>query len=282
MSITDLSSITTENERPSFDRLKFDKQEKKRVLVPSTRIAQFFVHVFHNDTPEMKELANGRTKPEWDTSSFAGGYICTGDVSKVAKNPRFGDPEGCAACRAMQDSSKPQLVEYAKKTFAMNALEYTTKPNSYDVRNRNVEVKVWKHGDASKIQPIQLAAEQMKKSGKEIKDVDFLIECGNDEWKKLNINPDLAGAAYLSDEKLKATVEELIENELYPDEVLIQACGRQVTAEEMEAEVNALFRRFGANEPSSSVKKGFEVEEDDSGDEMEGLSVSTLSSLLED
>jgi len=281
MSITDLSNINVEDERPTFDRLKIEKGEKLRLCVPSSRIAQYQVHTVHSDIPEMKEMSNGRMKPEWEQSSYAGGYICTGDVKKVSKNPRFGDPDNCAACAAMQDTTRPQLVEVAKKTFAMNCIQYNVKPGSYDVRNRNVEVKVWKHGDSAKLQPVQLASTQT-----ELKEIDFLIECGNDMYKKLNINVDLGGAAYLKDEKLKEAVEELIANELYSDEVLTQACGRQVTAEELENEINQLFRQYEAQFGSSSAPtNGNGSGHDETSEpveEMEGLSVSTLSSLLED
>lgn len=242
MSITDLTSIQVESERPNFDRFKMDKNEKARILVPSTRIAQFYVHVFHTDTPKMKEMPNGRTREIWDTASFGGMYICKGDPSKVARSPRFGDPDNCPACAAAADSSRPRLIEQPKKTFAMNIIQYVTRPNSYDVRNNNVQVKVWKHGDPQKIQPIQLAAQQT-----DLRKVDFLVESDNTEWKKLSINVALDGPAYAKDADLKDAVEELIKNELYTDDVLVTACGSDLPAEELQMEVDNLFRQFSTS-----------------------------------
>jgi len=279
MSITDLTNITVETERPTFDRFKMDRNEKSRILIPSTKIAQFYVHVFHNEEPAQIEQ-NGRTVSKWDTSSFAGMYICTGDVNKVSKNPRFGDPAGCPACAAMQDTTKPQLVEFAKKTFSMNIIQFSTKPNSYDLRNRNVSVKVWKHGDAAKIQPVQLAAQQT-----DISKIDFLIETDGTEWKKMNINVSLDGSASLKDEKLAEAVKELVENELYDDQTLITACGRQLTSDELDNEVNQLYRQYeashGVSTNGASADDGFDDDGAEAENELEGLDDSALSNLLD-
>ncbi|MCW4026118.1 MAG: hypothetical protein NWE76_01375 [Candidatus Bathyarchaeota archaeon] len=278
MSITDLLNVNTESNRgPSFERFKMDKLEKARILVPSPKIAQFYTHVFHNDVPVQKEMPNGRTRNVWDTKSFSGMYICTGNTEVVSKNPRYGDPENCASCASLHDPDKAQLIEPAKKTFALNVIRYTTNTGTYDVRNRNISVEVWKHGDVNKLQPIQLAASQT-----DLSKIDFLIEADNSEWKKLQINYTLDGAAYLKDEKLKQAVEEAIENDLYDEEVLTNACGRKVSAEEMQAEVTALFKQFetahGASSDKEEDAEGFETS--DNG--LEDVEINELSSLLDD
>lgn len=282
MSITDLTSINTERNRPTFDRFSIEKNSKARILLPSTRIASFYVHVFHSDEPEMRTNDYGRQVPKWDVSSFAGTYICAGDPTTIARNPRYGDPANCPACAAMNDPEKANLIEFPKQTFAMNIIEYTTRPGTYDLRNKNVEVKVWKHADMNKLQPIKLAASQLD----DITKVDFLIESDNTEWKKLNINYSLGGAEYTKDEVLGSAVREIITNELYDEDTLTLACGKKLSSDEMAAEVNTLYGQFNSQSASAGTSNDdlhglADLGGNTSGSTMDEVPADELSSLLD-
>lgn len=292
MSLIDLNDITLEEERPSFEKFDVPKNEKARILVPSTKAAVHYVHVFHSDTPEMVEQ-NGKMKPEWSRDSYAGSFICTGNPKTVAKNTRYGDPDNCPACKAMHDGGA-QLVEMPKKNYALNVIKYSTKQrDNLKLRSKNVEVLVWKHGDDKKIAPIITASKQM-----EIDKVDFLI--ADDEgsmYKKWSIQPALDGALYTKDQELNANVKAALK-ELHDADTLTRACGRALSVEELEAEVKMLFNQYnsangtssggssatvtGGNTPSDDDEIVLDAGGDDDFAELEDIDIDAFGSLLDE
>lgn len=235
MSIIDITQATVRADGPSYNKFDIQKDNlKARILIPTTNIAQCFVHSLYRSEAVMTEN-NGRPRPEWDNSSYAGSYICTGDFDKVAKATSYGDPEGCPACAAMHGG--PKVVSAPKKTFALNVLQYQTKPNTTQVAGKQVEAKLWKHGDDKKIGPIITA---LSETGRNINQIDFLIECdpAGIQFKKWQIAFS-EQVAYTKDETLKASVVEAIKNDLYDNDALMAACGEKVTAEQLGTEVKA-------------------------------------------
>lgn len=295
MSLTDLSEISLEEDRPSFEKFDVPKNEKARILVPTTQAAIHYVHVFHSDTPEMVEF-NGKMKPEWSRDSYAGSFICTGNAKTVAKNTRYGDPENCAACKAMHEGG-PQLVEMPKKNYAINVIKYSTKQrDNLKLRSKNVEVLVWKHGDDKKIAPIITASKQT-----DISQVDFLV--ADDEgsiYKKWSVQPALDGALYTKDKELGDNVKAAME-ELHDADTLTRACGRDLSKEELEAEVNMLFSQFNsanggasAGGSTTTTKAAANTPADDDGEivldneddgdfsELEDIDIDAFGSLLDE
>lgn len=242
MSYVDLTEIEVQSDRPQFEKFDVEKNDKARIMFPSGMIVQHWVHVLHSDVPEMVEGNYGKLRPQWSRESFAGSVICTGDAKTVARNPKYGDPEGCPACAAMQDE-RGHLVETPKKTYAMNVIKYATKPgtNLPPLRNLNVEVQLWKHADKNKINPIIEAAQQVP-----VDKIDFLITADNSDWKKYTIGTAADGSAlYLQNEDLGKAVEEA-KKDLYDEDTLTAACGKKLSKDELAAEVKSLFVRLGA------------------------------------
>lgn len=243
MAYVDLTEIEVQSDRPQFEKFDVEKNDKARIMLPSGKIVQYFVHVLHSDVPDMVEGNNGRMRPQWSRESFAGTVICTGDPAVVARNPKYGDPEGCPACAAMQDE-RGHLVEMPKKTYAMNVIKYATKPGSNlpPLRNLNVEVQLWKHADKNKINPIIEAAQQVP-----VDKIDFLITADNSDWKKYTIGTAADGSAlYLQNEDLAKAVEEA-KKDLYDEATLTSACGKSLSKEELAAEIKGLYSRLGAS-----------------------------------
>lgn len=231
MGIVDINNASTREEGPNYNKFDIEKNDKARIVIPNGKIAQNFVHSLYRSAPTLTE-DNGRTRKEWESSSFSGSVICTGDFDKVASSPSYGDPDGCAACKAMHDGGV-QVATAPRKTFALNVIQYTTKKNEYAVRNLNVDVCLWKHSDDKKINPIKTALGETEKP---ISQIDFLIEADGSMFKKWQItftHP----PAYAKNDQLKEAVKAAMDNELYSEEDLIAACGQQLTREALEAKI---------------------------------------------
>lgn len=241
MTLIDLTDISTDNGRPNFDKFDIDKNDKVRIVVPKLAVAQEYVHVFHTDAPVMETNDRGKQVPRWSRESFGGMFICTGDHDTVASNPRYGDPAKCPACRRMHDESA-RLIETPRRTFAMNVVQYNTKVgDNLTLRNKNVNVKLWRHADVKKVETLIDIARQVEKK---IHTVDILISADNTEWKKLTITPAVDGALYMKDTELKKAVATSIKNELYDADTLKAACGRVVSEAEMEAEIKRIYQQY--------------------------------------
>ncbi len=238
MSLIDITQATVRDDGPGYNKFDIPKDNlKARILIPSGQIAQHFVHSLYRSEAVMKE-ENGRARPQWENSSYAGSFICTGNFEKVAKSTSYGDPENCAACASMHNG--PKVASAPKKTFAMNVLQYQTAPNSTEVVGQSVEAKLWKHGDDKKITPILTGMREY--DVKDIKHLDFLIECPADgvQFKKWQITPSNNVAyAKAGNETLKASVVAAIDKSLYDGDALTAACGEKVTAEQLATEVKA-------------------------------------------
>lgn len=235
MSIIDITQASVRADGPSYNKFDITKDNMKaRILIPNGDIAQCYVHSLYRSEAVMTEN-NGRMRPEWDNTTYAGTYQCTGDFDKVSKSPSYGDPESCPACAAMHNG--PKVVSAPKKTFALNVLQYQTAPNTTTVRGNQVEAKLWKHGDDKKISPIITA---LGETGRKINQIDFLIECPPDglTFKKWQINFS-EQVAYTKDETLKAAVVAAMANDLYTPEELSAACGEKVPADVLGNEVKA-------------------------------------------
>jgi hypothetical protein len=249
--ITDFADVTLREDGPSFEKFDVEKNDQARILIPTTKLATTHIHVFHREPPEMVENDKGRMVPRYSRESFAGTYICLGDFTKVAGNPRFGDPDNCPACRLMNES-EVALVEPPRKQYALNVIQYSTKHRDYlTLRNNNVEVKIWRHGDDKKITPIKTVAAQTK-----ITSVDFLIAADNSDWKKYEIQPAQGKPLYTTEPALKEAVSAAIKDELYDDEALMKACGKQLSEPELEAEIKQLFQSYqGLSSGGSHVER---------------------------
>lgn len=232
MAYIDIESVDIKDSGPSYEKFDVQKNDKALIHIPVNKVIQEFVHVFHREEPTMVER-NGRKVPEWSRESFAGSFICLGDFATVLANPMYGDPTNCPACAAMNKS--PKLVERPKRTFALNVVRYATVPRTYDLRNNNVDVQIWRHADIRKLEPIQMAARQQP-----LNKADFMVEADNSEWKKYIIQPTLGGEPkFMSNDTLKANMKNAYDN-LFPESALIDACGRKLTADALEAEVSRL------------------------------------------
>lgn len=279
-----------DDDRPQFEKFDLGKNEQARINIPSTGVEIHYVHVFHNDTPEMVER-NGRMKPEWSRESYAGSFICSGDQKVVSKNNRYGDPANCPACRAMHQQG-PNLVEFPKRNYAMNVIRYSTRNNdNMKLRNKNVEVQLWKHGDDKKIGPIITASKQVK--GK-IETLDFLVsDDEGSDWKKWNIQPAIGGALHSKDAELGQNYEEA-KADLHDDATLVRAIGKKLSSEELEAEVTMLYNQYGAatGGPTANSLTPGDTEEDngiviggddeDDFSDLEDVDVEGLAGLLDD
>lgn len=279
-----------DDDRPQFEKFDLGKNEQARINIPSPNVEIHFVHVFHSDTPEMVDTNYGKKKPEWARESYAGSFICTGDKKVVGKNNRYGDPANCAACKAMHQSG-PNLIEFPKRNYAMNVIRYSTRNNdNMKLRNKNVEVQLWKHGDDKKIGPIITASKQVK--GK-IDTLDFLVsDDEGSDWKKWNIQPAIGGALHSKDVDLGQNYKDA-KSELHDEATLTRAIGKLLSPEELEAEVQMLYNQYGASSTPSSTSSNSSnadndlgmnldtVDEDDFSD-LEDVDVEGLAGLLDD
>jgi hypothetical protein len=261
MAIVSLVEASNSSSGPDFE--KFGIRDKSnltaRILIPSLDMATAFVHSVYRAEGVFKET-DGRSKLEWDNSSYAGSYHCTGDPAVVAASPRTGDPTRCPACAAMH--SGPKVVSQPKRQYAMNVIQYMTKVNSHEVTGDSVTVKLWKHGDSKKLGPIATA---LNETERDIKQIDFLITANADkiqfnDWT-INFSENVA---YVKNPALKAAVVEAISNGLYTNEDLDAALGTSMNAEALgsvvkEAQSSAMVGRqmpedrvFVAAEPTSA------------------------------
>lgn len=259
MGLMDITNVDIKEAGPSFDKFDVEKNDKALIHIPEPKVIQEFVHVFHRDEPMMTER-NGRQVPTWSRESFAGSFICTGDFETVMSNPSYGDPTNCPACRAMNKS--PKLVERPKRTFAMNVVRYATKPRSFDLRNNNVDVQVWRHADIRKIEPILLAAKQ---SGGDLSKIDFMIEADNSDWKKYMIQPKLGNPTFTENDDLKSNMKEAYDN-LFDQDTLTEAIGRKLPTEALESEISRLMTEYKLEAEGDSDDGGLFVKSDDSSD----------------
>lgn len=233
MGLMDIADVQIKESGPEYEKFDVEKNDKALIHIPGDKIVSEFVHVFHRDEPTMIER-NGRKVPEWSRESFAGTFICLGDFDKVLASPAYGDPEKCPACAAMNKS--PRLVERPKRTFALNVIRYATNKRSFDLRNNNVDVQVWRHADVKKLEPILMANKSLKKQGKDLKSVDFMVEADNSDWKKYIIQPNLGDLTYKQNSDLTSNMKNAYDN-LFPVETLIEACGRKLSKDALEAEI---------------------------------------------
>lgn len=248
--IVDLTQASVRASGPDYNKFDFPKgNNTARILLPNMKVAQAFVHSIYRSEAIMVADDKGRLKAEWESSTYAGSFHCTGDFEKVATSPSYGDPENCAACAALH--SGPRVCSAPKKQFAMNVLRYQTKPNSYEVIGDSVMVELWKHGNDRNITPLKTALEE---TGKPITHLDFLIETDGSTYKKLQIQF-MFPAAYGKEDKelLKASVAKAMQN-LYSDETLVTALGEKVSKEELTSNVRAAVAQAtaGTGESASS------------------------------
>lgn len=231
MGLVDLTSVEVKESGPEYDKFDVEKNDKARIHIPSGKVVQEHVHVFHREEPMMVER-NGRKVPEWSRESFAGTFICLGDFETVMSSPSYGDPENCPACKAMNNGTR--LIERPKRTFALNVVRYATQKRSTELRNNNVENQIWRHADVRKIEPILQAARE-----KPLNEIDFLVEADNSDWKKYQIQPSLGEPAFTKSEELKANMKNAYANQ-FSAEVLTDACGRKLSKDALEAEISRL------------------------------------------
>ena len=235
MALVDLTSVEVKESGPNYDKFDVEKNDKARIHIPSGKVVQEHVHVFHREEPTMIER-NGRKVPQWSRESFAGTFICLGDFETVLASPSYGDPTNCPACKAMNSGAR--LIERPKRTFALNVVRYATQKRSTDLRNKNVENQVWRHADVRKSEPILQAARE-----KPLTEIDFLIEADNSDWKKYQIQPSLGEPAFKKDSALEANMQNAYENQ-FSEEVLTDACGRSLTTEALAAEIHRLEAEY--------------------------------------
>lgn len=274
MGFTDLTNITIKESGPNFEKFDVEKNDKALIHIPDGGVVQHFVHVLHRDAPVMVER-NGRKVPQWSRESFAGTFICTGDFETVGNNPSHGDPTNCPACRSM--NKEPRLVERPKRTFAMNIVRYATQKRSYDLRNNNLEVQVWRHADTRKLEPIIVAANQLKNEGKTISEIDFAIEADNSDWKKYTIVPTRV-AQYTQNGELQSAMDDA-KDSLFSSETLDEACGKKLSADELQSEINRLEAEYRLEsapaEEEDLFAKSSSSSSDDGASEPAGVTASS-------
>lgn len=236
MSIVDISQASVRADGPDYNKFDFPKgNNTARIVIPNGNIAQAFVHPLYRSAAEMVADDKGRLKPEWEGSTYAGTFHCTGDFDKVAASPGYGDPENCAACASLHNGG-PRVAGAAKKQFALNVIRYQTQPNSHVVAGDGVTVELWKHGNDKNITPIKTALAETEKP---IGHIDFLIETDGSMYKKLAIqfsHPAMYGRE--GKDALKAAVG-LAGQNLYSNDALLAAVGERVSKDEMAANVSA-------------------------------------------
>jgi hypothetical protein len=285
MALVDITTVEVKESGPSYDKFDVEKNDKARIHIPSGKVVQENVHVFHREEPTMIER-NGRKVPEWSRESFAGTYICLGDFETVMSSPSYGDPANCPACKAMNSGTR--LIERPKRTFALNVVRYATQKRSTDLRNKNVENQVWRHADVRKIEPILNAARE-----KPLNEIDFLIEADNSDWKKYQIQPSLGEPAFTKDTELKANMKNAYDNQ-FSVEVLVDACGKKLTVDALTAEVSRLeaeHRLESAQEATTEVfttsddttsSNGFvDIEEKTTADDLVVMKLDDVNNLNE-
>lgn len=235
MAFIDIESVDIKDSGPTFEKFDVEKNDKALIHIPENKVVQEFVHVMHRDEPTMVER-NGRKVPEWTRESFAGSFICLGDFETVLASPSYGDPVNCPACAAMNKGAK--LVERPKRTFALNVVRYATNRRSYDLRNNNVDVQIWRHADVRKLEPVLMAARQQP-----LNTIDFMVEADNSDWKKYIIQPKLGDPTFLGNDELKSNMKNAYSN-LFPENSLTDACGRKLTKDALEAEISRLTSEY--------------------------------------
>jgi len=258
MTIIDMTKATLRAEGPDYNKFDFHKSNNKaRILIPgkddkgemaeTPRMAMAFVHSLYRSEAIMVANDKGRVSPEWENSTYAGSFHCTGEFAKVASSPTFGDPDNCPACASLHTG--PRVAGAPKKQVALNVIRYQTAPNSYDVQGEGVTVELWKHGNDRNIAPIVTA---LKETGKSINHLDFLIETDGSAYKKLQIQF-MFPAAYGKEgnEGLHRAVVDAM-GRLYSDEVLNAALGDQVSKEELAANVAAAVAQATAGRPGQA------------------------------
>lgn len=254
--IVDINAAAVRADGPDYSKFDFQKgNNTARILIPNTNIAQAFVHSIYRSEAIMAADEKGRLKAEWESSTYAGSFLCTGDFGTVAKSPSYGDPENCPACAALHNG--PRVTSAPKKQFALNVLRYQTKPNSYDVLGDSVTVELWKHGNDRNIQPIQTA---LRETEKPIVHLDFLIETDGSVFKKLQIQF-MFPATYGKEGKdaLKASVQNAMQN-LYSEDTLVAALGEKVSQEEMANNVRAAVAQATAGQTAPEPTNMFAAE----------------------
>lgn len=235
MAYIDIESVDIKDSGPTFEKFDVEKNDKALIHIPENKVVQEFVHVMHRDEPTMIER-NGRKVPEWSRESFAGTFICLGDFETVLSSPSYGDPANCPACAAMNKG--PKLVERPKRTFALNVVRYATNRRSYDLRNNNVDVQIWRHADVRKLEPVLMAARQQP-----LNTIDFMVEADNSDWKKYIIQPKLGDPTFVSNDELKSNMKNAYGN-LFPEASLTDACGRKLSKDALQSEIGRLESEY--------------------------------------
>lgn len=224
----DLAAIPLRGDGPDYTKFDIKDELKARIVIPSGQVAVKHVHSLYREEATMVKNKWGKDVPEWDNSSYAGGYICLGDQETVGKAPQYGDPQACPMCAAM--NSGPKIVSRPKKSFALNTVRYSTKPNTFEIGSLALEAGLWKHGDEKKISPLQTA---ITEGGKPVQEFDFLIESDGSAYKKWQISF-LETPAYKKNADLGAAMQPFIDNPKYSIDDLTAALGDLLTKEQME------------------------------------------------
>lgn len=235
MTITSLADAAT-SQGPNFDKFDITKdQVTARAVIPRLEMASAFTHALYRAEGRFVE-SNGKTRLDWDQGSYAGKFYCLGDENLVAASPRTGDPTRCPLCAAMHDETK--LVGMPKKYYALNVVQYTTKPNTHDVVGLGVTNKLWVFGNSNNLKPLQTA---LKETGKKIGEMDFLFTANLEKiaYKDWQISF-VETPAYMRNADLGASMQAaMTDDALYSNDDLSAALGTRASKEQLENELTA-------------------------------------------
>jgi hypothetical protein len=221
-----------------FPRLKLAKNDRRRIVCLEEPHFEY-VHTLRapkivngRATYETTERRDGTTY-EAMVMEFIGRPICLGDIGVL--QDKGVDPKNCPIC---QESTVGDQVNPPERRFAMNVVEYSTAPGSFDVVDPYaVRVVVWAFSDTIFNKLIDFASEWGSLQEHDLQ----LGPCTNPTFQKYDISISREAQWLLGDDRKKSTALAYKTQKCLD---LAALCGRKVTRAYLLEDLNKIRGRW--------------------------------------
>ena len=211
-----------------FPKVKLSRNERARLIAIDKEPLMEFVHTLKapqivNGRPVMEANADGVPKAKED---FLGRYICLGDPAVLSDKGKAVD-----VCPVCASAAETDAVDFPQRRFGMHVIQYTNlKPNSWEVAQWGVTLRVWLFGDRTFNQLISFAEDVG-----DIRKHDLLLgPCENEMYQKFDIRPSTQQGIWLRKDEWKAEVVKLYREGQTPHlEELIGRRGQETLREDL-------------------------------------------------
>lgn len=232
-----------------FPRLKLQTNERARIVVVSKPMVEY-VHRLEapnivNMSPTYKKIKDreGNDKFVVDTR-FVSGPICFG-AYEILKERGFDDGK-CPACVVARD--RPDIFRPPQPKYSANVLRYNLRPGGgwNDISTPfGVSAIIWCFG--GKVMDKLIAIRNMGPAYQDIRTVDLLIECDEQNFQKPYSNGEflpVSPAVWLYDDNTRNYTAQYLASNGASEDDLVAAIGKRVKEDWLSDDINRVIQRW--------------------------------------